>query len=77
VEALGLLNPVRKEWANSGMLSQVSITHHPEIGWVEKGIALSWTGMLLHIHTQKRFHYLGHYDSVTSLQFYLSKKQKV
>jgi hypothetical protein len=54
--ALGLLNPVRKEWANSEMLSQVPITHHPATSWAEKGIALSYMGMLLLIHAQKRFH---------------------
>jgi len=73
--ALGLLNPARKEWANSRTLSQVFTTHTPGTGWVEKGIALSWMGILLHIHAQKRFHYLGHVDSAIPLQFFLRKKQ--
>jgi len=59
------------------MLSQVSTMPPPGTGWVEKGIALSWIGMLLHTHAQKRFHYLGHVDSAIPLQFFLSKKQRV
>jgi hypothetical protein len=56
------------------MLSQVSTMPHPATGWAEKDIALSWMGMLLLIHAQKRFHYLGQDDSANLSQTFLSKK---